>query len=280
MLIPCDTLSSADLATWQRLELWDQALANSPALSRKEERAIRDIQEFARTHECYSGVSWGKDSVVVAHLLWRAQVNIPLVWVVVRPTANPFCFDVRDEFLRRFEIDYHEVIDNRRWAPEDPTARWTGWADAHHRGWHHGFDMCEQRYGANHISGVRGEENGTRERRMLRWGVSSPHTCAPIGFWSAVDVFAYLSKYDLPVHPSYAMSYGGRLDRRVLRVDALGGWTGTGTKLQSEMTTSAAGMQRNSVEAHYYRTAVEELSRIREPSAASWLRLWEDRDVH
>lgn len=275
MLIHTDRLSADDLKVWARLSMVDSRLAAAPDLAAKEAQAIADIREFVSTRpDSYMGVSWGKDSVVCAHLLWRARVEVPVVWVVVRPTANPFCFDVRDNFVRRFSVDYHEVLDDRRWAPDDATARWTGWADAHPRGWRHGFDMCEARFGRNHLSGVRGEENGTRERRMLQWGVSSPHTCAPIGHWSGVDVFSYLAKYGLPVHPGYAMSFGGRLDRIRLRVDALGGWTGTGTKLASEMNTSSSAMMRNGHEAHYYAPEVAELWRIRRPQCASWLRPW------
>lgn len=41
-----------------------------------------------------------------------------------------------------------------------------------------------------------------------------------------MDVFAYLHKHDLPVHPAYAMTMGGFYDRRWLRVSSLGGLRG------------------------------------------------------
>ena len=38
--------------------------------------------------------------------------------------------------------------------------------------------------------------------------------------------FAYLYRHDLPIHPAYAMSFGGALDRRWIRVSAVGGERG------------------------------------------------------
>lgn len=54
-----------------------------------------------------------------------------------------------------------------------------------------------------------------------------------------MDVFAYLAARDLPVHPAYAMSHGGRLDRRWLRVGSIGG-------------TRALGRGRMEWESAYY----------------------------
>lgn len=61
---------------------------------------------------------------------------------------------------------------------------------------------------------------------MQRWGKTSPNTCRPIGYWSAVEVFRLLGQRDLPIHPAYAMNYGGRLDRRWIRVSTIGGIRG------------------------------------------------------
>lgn len=62
----------------------------------------------------------------------------------------------------------------------------------------------------------------------MRWGVSTASTCAPLSFWTDADVFAYLHRHDLPIHPAYACSMGGAVPRGRIRVDALGGETGTG----------------------------------------------------
>lgn len=64
-----------------------------------------------------------------------------------------------------------------------------------------------------------------RDMVIARWGEAGPGACRPIGRWTAVDVFAYLRRHDLPVHPAYAMSCGGHYDRRWLRVSPIGGIT-------------------------------------------------------
>ena len=221
-LIPAPCLSPDDLTEWARLERMDRALAQAPALARKADRAIETMANFWLAGGGYLGVSWGKDSMVVVHMaaeLARRGVRIPCVWVRVEPIKNPFCHLVRDAFLVRFDVDYHEI---EEWCAKDD------------EGWHakgtieRGFARAAADFGARHVSGVRGEESGMRKARMRRYGCTSQNTCAPIGWWSGVDVFAYLARYDLPVHPAYAMSFGGQLDRIRLRVASLGGQRGTG----------------------------------------------------
>ena len=89
-----------------------------------------------------------------------------------------------------------------------------------------GFTLAECEHGKRHISGVRAEESRVRRIAMARWGTIGPYAARPIGNWSAVDIFAYLHKYDLPIHPAYAMSMAGHYDRRWLRVSSLGGIRG------------------------------------------------------
>ena len=69
---------------------------------------------------------------------------------------------------------------------------------------------------------VRAEESRMRAQSLQWHGISTSHTCRPIITWTATDVFAYLYSRGLPVHPTYAMSYGGHMDRRWLRVYILG----------------------------------------------------------
>ena len=121
-------------------------------------------------------------------------------------------------------MDYHEYeveATAPRWwedgADEAPLSQRTS------RG---GFTLAECEHGKRHISGVRAEESRVRRIAMARWGTIGPYAARPIGNWSAVDIFAYLHKYDLPIHPAYAMSMAGHYDRRWLRVSSLGGIRG------------------------------------------------------
>lgn len=211
-----------DLTAWESLVRQDVARALQRAYRRKPGEAGEVIRSFVKEHpHCYTGVSWGKDSVVLADLIALHAPQVPLVYIRVQPVENPHCALVRDAFLsHRPGLLYEEIIVECE-RGEDGDLIGTGRLEQ-------GFKECEKRHGIAHLSGVRGEESGTRSKRMHRWGTTSINTCAPLGWWRAEDIFAYLHERNLPVHPAYAMSHGGLLDRRRLRVASLGGQRGTG----------------------------------------------------
>lgn len=247
MLIASPRQSADDLESWSRLERQDRAISRFPEFIRRESRALNVFTAFA-TKPCYIGVSWGKDSVVLAHLAYRMGVATgqwrPLVWVRVEPIANPDCHAVRDEYFLAYpehREHYHEI---------------EMWCRLDEQGWHatgtleEGFAKAAKLVGlARHASGVRGEEAGSRKLRMMKWSETSPNTCAPIGWWKAMHVFAYLYKHHLPVHPAYAMTYGGTLDRGRVRVASLGGERGT-------------GVGRREWENHYYGDVQRKIERL------------------
>lgn len=220
MLIASPRHSAADLRHWATLERGDALLAKSTRLAEKERRAAKTIAAFAGSRRCYLGVSWGKDSVVVAGIAARAGVRVPFVWVRVEPMANPDCVLVRDAFLRAHNVDYHEILVQCERGPDGQYPE-TGRLKE-------GFVAAAERFGDAYISGVRGDESGSRKRRMAMHGTDTLRTCAPIGWWSGDDVFAYLYAHGLPVHPAYACTMGGALDRKRLRVATIGGSRGTG----------------------------------------------------
>lgn len=239
MLLESERHSARDLEEWRRLERYDAALSHAPELHRFTEKAHAEIERFHASGPCVAFVSWGKDSTVVAHL--AVQHGIPLVWSRIEPFANPDSLNVRDAFLTQHPTA--EYIEARIDCPGTEAG--------------HG-DECEclvenlrraigsDYFSTRHLSGVRAEESGLRRMRMIWYGETSKHACAPIGWWRAHHVFAYLHKHNLPVHPAYAMSMGGTFDRRKLRVDDLGGDRGT-------------SMGRRQWEWHYYPEKMHEL---------------------
>lgn len=74
-----------------------------------------------------------------------------------------------------------------------------------------------------------------RDEGLPADGTTTRYTCAPLTRWTGDDVFAYLARGDLPVHPTYACTMGGKLDRRRLRVATLGGWRGGPDRRAHEM---------------------------------------------
>jgi phosphoadenosine phosphosulfate reductase len=218
MLIKSDKHTKEDLQLWNSYEEMDKINSQKLTLIKKEKKAIECIL-YAYKNYGYCGVSWGKDSTVIAHLIYKSELNIPVVWIKVNPIFNPQCIDVRDNFLNKFNIKYEEIEVNCRVSKYDVHA--TGTLEA-------GFKKAIKKYGAWHISGVRGDESNIRTLIQMKYGLATEKTLRPISYWSAEEVFAYLYKYDLPVHPSYAMLAGGLFDREYLRVASISGKRGNG----------------------------------------------------
>lgn len=228
MLIKTDRHTKADMETWEDWEEIDHLESKKENLARKEYKAIENIRAFTNEHKCYLGVSWGKDSVVVADLALRNKVNISIINLRCMPSHNPECDKVRDAFLLLYpNCNYKEIIVNygNVYSGNMPDHIRDKYTD---KLFYTGFKKACDLYGDSHISGVRAEESGSRNIRMKRWGISTDKTCAPIGWWKTVEVFAYLHKYNLPVHPNYAMLGGGRWDRNRIRVAEIGDVRGNG----------------------------------------------------
>lgn len=218
MLIASPRHTPADLEAWAAWARLDALMAKTSRLTRLEEIALDALAAFAADGPAYVGVSWGKDSVTVAHLAWRlAQLGgprLPVVWIRPSLLSNPDNLLVRDAFRARFDVDYTEVDV----YCEDLEAEW----------FVEGLTVATKVFGPRYVSGVRGDESRDRAMRMARWGENTARTCAPIGRWPLEMVYAYLAKHDLPIHPAYACTLNGTLERRGLRVENLYGARGTG----------------------------------------------------
>ncbi|WP_280503002.1 phosphoadenosine phosphosulfate reductase family protein [Nocardia farcinica] len=227
MLITSPRHSPADLAAWERLEKYDRRLAATARLDRLADHSITVIDQFAAAGGGYVSTSWGKDSTVLVDLFAQsdAVTRMPVVWVRLETWENPDCLLVRDQMLARHpHLRYEEI------TTAATSRRWWQDADGHQdsaRSTRGGFAQAEKKFGRRHISGVRAEESRIRAMVHARWGEAGPYACRPISVWEATDVFAHLYKHDLPVHPAYGCSFGGQLDRRWLRVSALGGTRGS-----------------------------------------------------
>lgn len=222
MLIPSHRHTPADLELWDELEEADLIARNRNQCTA--ENAIRD---FIEKGNCYCGVSWGKDSVVVAHLCWLIDKKIPLIHL--RPTNhNPDCDAVRDVYFSFFPgqtyseitVDYSDL--HARNLPHQILDKETD------KRWYAAIREVGKPFFDRHILGIRADESNGRRIRHLVYGENSVSGCAPISAWRESDVFSYLAKNSLPVHPAYAMLGGGRWPRNRLRVAEIGDTHGTG----------------------------------------------------
>jgi phosphoadenosine phosphosulfate reductase len=218
MLVDSPRLTVADRARWAELEHYDDMLARDPLLTVVEQRATGEICRFAAAGGgCFTGVSWGKDSTVLAHLVWLADMRIPLVWARADRFESPECEQVRDLFLASHPgVRYEEHV--YRWRVSlrgEP-----GWS-SDQPGQDALAETLDGLHGGRRITGIRAAESGGRRMSAKTHGLATGRSCRPILHWRDEQVFAYLAREDLPVHPAYAMSGGGVWDRGRLRVHAL-----------------------------------------------------------
>ena len=202
MLIESDRQTRDDLRVWSELERADLVHGQSSALRRKIDKACGIISGFARDGVCHVSVSWGKDSVVAAHLALQICA-IRLVWYRHDPYENPETERVRDRFLTAYPMaDYLE---------------------SHHNE----YREVNESLGGRRITGIRADESGARKISARYHGYSTQASCRPLLDWSSADIFGYLACYQLPVHPNYAMLGGGRWARETIRVHSFDGEQGT-----------------------------------------------------
>lgn len=218
MLIPSPRHTDTDLRVWAELEDADRAWGESRRVAWKAAGSMAAIHQFLREGPAYCGVSWGKDSVVLAEMAcWVGSQHgliAPLIWVRVDPVGNPDCPAVRDAFLSRWpHHPYHEIGVGH-------DGRGTGRLKK-------GFAEVGRRFGLRHLSGLRADESGGRKISMRHRGLVTEKSCRPLGWWTAADVFGFLAFHGLPVHPAYACLGGGRWLREHLRVATLGGERGS-----------------------------------------------------
>lgn len=220
MLIPSERHTAADLGLWAEQEAADLAHAKTASFREKLVAAEHAVASFAASGPCYCSVSWGKDSVVLAHVVatynarWPAPAQIPFIWVTVGD-LDAGCRDVRDHFLTLWPNPYREIAVEAGERTDRGTA-----------GKRNGFRLAEREFGPRRLIGIRGTESGGRKISARTWGVESVNACRPLLWWSVADVFAALACFGLPVHPNYAMLGGGRWPRHHLRTAPLAGKRG------------------------------------------------------
>ena len=239
MLIPSERHRSEDLSLWAEMEAADYVHGERLERSGKIARSLDAIVQFSAGGACYAGWSGGKDSTVLAHLIWRAAVGVPLFHVNAHPVANPDVPRVRESLLPLISGTEYRTVQITYDCPL------TNSADDSNR-----FFAAFRYAGNRYISGIRADESGGRVIRMRRYGLMSKNTCAPLGWWTAADAFGYLAHHNLPVHPAYAMLGGGRWERHQIRVDELAGAGGD-------------SLGRKEWEAEYYGDVLRRLDRGR-----------------
>lgn len=214
MLIESPRLTDDDRRAWAQLEAADAR--NARRIGSLVDRSLRVVGEFLeRCPDAWVGCSWGKDSVVTAHLAHQVDPAVPIGHESHGEWSSPEAALVRDAYLGLHPTAYIDVP-----APPVPLGDGVGWPEGE-SDWPLNRELGPQR-----LTGVRAAESGTRRLSAATHGDSTRNVCRPILRWPTWAVFAYLWLHDLPTHPAYAMSMGGALDRERIRVDHLFGARG------------------------------------------------------
>ena len=208
MLIVTHRHTKADLKSYKDYEEIDSINIVS---QKKIERSLQIIKNWIYLHpKTAAYTSWGKDSVVLLHLLTLLKTKIPVIYMRFTDRDNPDCELVRNEYLKKHDIDYHEEF------YEYQKVRKNGlhWKD------------LQKKYGQYKITGIRNDESGIRKMVYLIYKESSLFSCRPLSLWKNNEIFAYIQQQNLPLSPVYGYIGGGRWKREHIRTHSLAGTSG------------------------------------------------------
>lgn len=178
---------------------------------RKLDYALAGIEAMrALAPRSYLSLSWGKQSIVLAHMLYHIQPDIPMYFLASGESFLIHNFEqVIDEFTARWPVNLHIV--RRDHVYDGQNLDWQASRDAGERdlqtmvnredwdGWYWGLAKDE-----------------SRDRRItlsLRWD-GQPHPtifrytdgkyrCCPLANWTVLDLAAYISTHDIPLLDQY-----------------------------------------------------------------------------
>lgn len=225
MLIYSPRLTMADIDQWEKTEAIDAAHCLTPGYRARIARARESVREFVAGRpdgRFYGGLSFGKDSIVMCHLMREAAPRMPIVSIRNVENFNPDSPRVETVLCDMLSHDYEVITYDYRNAD-------ASYYDTQGNPvkWHNILKDLKKRLGA-HVTGIRADESAKRNRRVRIFGLETEFSFAPLAYMTVQDIFAYLYENGLPVHPVYAMTGGGRWDKYRLRVAAIGNPEGRG----------------------------------------------------
>ena len=224
MLIDSPRITPQDRQLWDEWLAADEFHSKTAGYKRRVELTRQIIKTFlGKSRQRYFvALSWGKDSTVLAHMFLEADCRPLHIYVrnmAREPEGN---VAVRDAFLQRFSINY----DERQYNYADADETYFDTLGRPHK-WQNILADLQCQHGC-HVTGIRYDESAKRRRRFRVHGIETDNSFAPFRYMTVQDIFAYLLEHDLPTHPNYAMTGGGRWDKYKIRVAAVGNREGDG----------------------------------------------------
>lgn len=173
-----------------------------PRFVQKEKKALSDLRVMIDRHpHTYLSLSWGKQSIILAHMLWQIRASIPAVFFDEPDTDIIADFkDVRDKFLNHWPINYRQINDGQ----ESPRRSGKKFAIENSL---NGVIMGL----AAHESRSRNYTLNKSDKNNIFEYTAGNYRCCPLAQWTIKDYAAYIAKYNLPLLYTY-QKYG--LDAR------------------------------------------------------------------
>lgn len=176
---------------------------------RRRDRAMAAIETMrAKGPHAYLSLSWGKQSLIVAHMLYQVDPVIPSYFLASSESWHLHDFArVMREFLARWPLR-HTVVQTDRWreASSWQAARISGRGDLQHiadrdgpwDGWYGGLAREESR--TRRIALSMRSDSGHPD---VYHYVDGTYRCSPLAAWELPDLAAYIDEFDLPLLRAY-----------------------------------------------------------------------------
>lgn len=169
----------------------------TPHWRAKRDKAINDIAAMLRRcKRPYLALSWGKQSIVMAHMAWSLSPDVLCVhWTGPDAELIANFNSVSAEFLRRWPLNYLEIMRGeklgvavrdfvRQYSPDGVLV---------------GISAFESR--DRRITLRAGDtDNIFRYRSGVRSGMLR---CCPLANWEIIELAAYISEHDIPLLNTY-----------------------------------------------------------------------------
>jgi len=167
--------------------------AQLPQFRHKLSNADIDIRAmFSHASRSYVTLSWGKQSIIVAHMVFVIAPETPCVhWSNPKAEILADFMDTRDAFLERYHLNYTEFSEG----------------DIDLKGNGRRYMQEEKLNGV--FMGLAAEESKGRRYSLKQGSQTSMQykdgtwRCCPLADWKVPDLAAYIAMYDLPLLRPY-----------------------------------------------------------------------------
>jgi len=197
---------SAEITSYAEQMLMGRIHAKSDSFARNLEFAKNGIEATLKiAPRCYVGISFGKQSICMAHLVQSIRSDIPMFFLASTETWALYDYaEVIEDYCSRFSPNLTIVQTDRLSGAKD----WKGARDAGDQdlqnmckrgkwdGWFWGLSVDESK--ARKITIKKGVAQNSGHPSIYRYS-DGKHRCCPIMNWGIKDLAAYISLHDLRV---------------------------------------------------------------------------------